>query len=58
MSIILICFVTYLIYDYVRDRRIEKKLKEIKTQVGFKNDYEKPIKIYYDYSDEVDIERR
>lgn len=57
MKIIIICLIVYLICDYVRDRRIKKELEETKTQVGFKHDYEKPIKPYYDYSEEVDVKR-
>lgn len=57
MKIIIICFIFYLIYDYIRDRRIEKKLAKEKVRMGFKDDYFKPIKPYYDYSEEVDVKR-
>ena len=32
MKIIMICFVAYLIYDYIRDRKNEKKLAEVKAE--------------------------
>jgi len=57
MKIIIIAFIGYLIYDYIRDRRIKKKLEKEKARTGFKDDYSKPIKPYYDYSEEVDVKR-
>jgi hypothetical protein len=32
MKIITIAFIGYLIYDYIRDRKIEKELAEIKAE--------------------------
>ncbi len=32
MTIIVICFIAYLIYDYIRDRKNEKKLTEVKAE--------------------------
>ena len=32
MKIILICFIAYLIYDYVRDRKNEKELAKEKAE--------------------------
>lgn len=37
MKIIMICFIAYLIYDYIRDRKNEKKLAEVKAR------YEKKV---------------
>ena len=34
MKIIMICFITYLIYDYIRDRKNEEKLAEVKAECG------------------------
>lgn len=32
MKIIMICFIAYLIYDYIRDSKNEKKLAEVKAK--------------------------
>lgn len=32
MRIITICLIAYLIYDYIRDRKNEKKLAEVKAE--------------------------
>ena len=32
MKIIIICLITYWIYDYVRERKIEKELADIKEE--------------------------
>lgn len=40
MKIIVICFICYLIYDYIRDRRNEKKLADIKAECMQRSDTE------------------
>lgn len=32
MKIIMICFIAYLVYGYIRDLRNEKKLAEVKAE--------------------------
>ena len=40
MKIIWIVFVCYLIYDYIRDRKIEKEFADIKTECMKRSDTE------------------
>lgn len=40
MKIIVICFIAYLIYDYIRDRKNEKQLAEVKAECMTRSDTE------------------
>lgn len=40
MKIIVMCFIAYLIYDYIRDRKNEKKLAEVKAECMKRSDGE------------------
>lgn len=40
MKTIVICFIAWLIYDYIRDRKNEKKLAEVKAECMKRSDTE------------------
>ena len=44
MKIIMISFIVYLIYDYIRDRKNEKKLAEVKAECMKRSETECQIK--------------
>lgn len=39
MKVIVICFIAYLIYDYIRDLKNEKKLAEVKAECMLRSEY-------------------